>query len=213
MRSRAARFATRSTWRRSISTSCPRSIATCGCSRTNRRNLFALHDRDYANAAADLARRARAARRARPARTRAHAPRHEPRASLGYVFNPVSFFLDYDADRRADVGDRRGQQHLRRSPRYVLGPAQRIARCGAGASASAPTRELFVSPFLHGDRDLRVLVRRTARRRRRSRSRCTSTRRDGDRMFVAHLAGTRRALTDRALARGRAALPADDRCR
>ena len=154
---RAARFAIRSTWRRSISTSSPRSIASCGCSRTAARNLFAFHDRDYASRRrrARRPRRLRAARRARAPRTGCRAP-HTTRLvtnlrAFGYVFNPVSFFLDYDAARRDRDRDRRGQQHVRRPPPLRARPARSASR-SRGRVGFRHVRELFVSPFLHGER-------------------------------------------------------------
>ena len=99
-RTRGARSAIRSTSRRSISTSCPRSIASCGCSRTAARTCSRSTTRlRRGRARATALRDALAALRAaqRPARAARDAAGHEP-ARAGYVFNPVSFFLDYDAD-------------------------------------------------------------------------------------------------------------------
>ncbi len=71
---------------------------------------------------------------------------------LGYVFNPVSFFLDYDATGAltsviAEVNNTYGGRL-----RYVLGPAHRLDRVhGVGTRVGfRHVRELFVSPFLHG---------------------------------------------------------------
>jgi DUF1365 family protein len=117
----------------------------------NRRNLFALHDRDYAAAAAAGLAAAHAALLAAHDLPPPDAVRviTNPRA-LGYVFNPVSFFLGYRggalASVVAEVNNTYGGRH-----RYVFGPAQRIAARG-GRDAFATPRELFVSPFLHGDR-------------------------------------------------------------
>src|SRR6185503_1465795 len=68
---------------------------------------------------------------------------------LGYVFNPVSFFVGYDAGGDitsvvAEVNNTYGGRH-----RYVFGPAQRIPH--AKRVGFRRERELFVSPFLHGD--------------------------------------------------------------
>ena len=65
----------------------------------------------------------------------------------GYLFNPVSFFIDYDAGGAitsaiAEVNNTYGGRF-----RYVLGPAQRIPGARVGFRH---VRELFVSPFLHG---------------------------------------------------------------
>jgi DUF1365 family protein len=143
------------------------------------RNLFALHDRDYEGGAAGLL----AAQRDLLAANGLPAP-HTTRLVtqlrvLGYVFNPVSFFLHYDATGAlssvvAEVNNTYGGRR-----RYVLGPDQRIREAGderseemggggpagsaGGAGGKAPreidergrigfrhVRELFVSPFLHG---------------------------------------------------------------
>jgi DUF1365 family protein len=69
--------------------------------------------------------------------------------AFGYTFNPVSFFLDYDATGTltsaiAEVNNTYGGRF-----RYVLGPVQRIASRGARIGFRH-VRELFVSPFLHG---------------------------------------------------------------
>ena len=69
----------------------------------------------------------------------------------GYVFNPVSFFIDYDprgqiASAIAEVNNTYGG-----SFRYVLGPTERLAaRAGDTRVGFRHVRELFVSPFLHG---------------------------------------------------------------
>jgi DUF1365 family protein len=71
----------------------------------------------------------------------------------GYVFNPVSFFLDHDRHGQltsviAEVNNTYGGRF-----RYVLGAAQRITamRPPAGTQVGfRHIRELFVSPFLHG---------------------------------------------------------------
>lgn len=115
----------------------------------NRRNLFALRDRDYADGAPDLAAGLADLLAANaippPATTRLVTNLRV----LGYVFNPVSFFLNYDAAGAlasvvAEVNNTYGGRH-----RYVLGPRQRIA--GGRRVAFRHVRELFVSPFLHGD--------------------------------------------------------------
>ena len=95
--------------------------------------------------------------------------------------------------------------------RYVLGPRAAAARSATAASGSATSRELFVSPFLHGhatydfwfdaplDGDELAIEMHVTRRRR------------ATRVFTARLDGHARAA-DRSHARGRrAALSADDR--
>lgn len=124
-----------------------------------RPNLFSFRDRDYASATSpstgapsgDL-RGELAALRAANGLAVPHATRVVTNLrAFGYLFNPVSFFLDYDARGEitaaiAEVNNTYGG-HLR----YVLGPAQRL-RTGPGHRARfRHVRELFVSPFLHGD--------------------------------------------------------------
>jgi DUF1365 family protein len=159
-------------------------------------NLFALHDRDYeagerglSAALGDLL-----AANGLPAPHRTHLVTNL--RVCGYVFNPVSFFLNYDAAGAlasviAEVNNTYGGRR-----RYVLGPDQRIAT--TGRVGFRHVRELFVSPFLHGpasyelwfdaplDADQLAITMRVVRP-------------DGDRIFVARLAGHRQALTDRAL--------------
>jgi DUF1365 family protein len=113
---------------------------------------------------------------------------------LGYTFNPVSFFLDYNArgaltSAIAEVNNTYGGRF-----RYVLGPAQRIAGPRVGFRH---VRELFVSPFLHGEAtydfyfdapldgdDLAIEM---------------HVERADQRVFTARFTGTRAPLTDRAL--------------
>lgn len=113
----------------------------------------------------------------------------------GYVFNPVSFFIDHDARGNvcsaiAEVNNTYGG-----SFRYVLGPAQRLPGPRAGFRH---VRELFVSPFLHGTltydfyfdalldaEEITIEMHVT---------------RDTTRVFTARLTGTRTPLADRALA-------------
>jgi DUF1365 family protein len=167
-------------------------------------NLFAFHDRDYeagapgvAAALADLL-----ARNGLPA---PHATRLVTNLRVaGYVFNPVSFFLNYDAAGAltsvvAEVSNTYGGRR-----RYLLGPDQRIT--AGHPSPAAPStrvgfrhvRELFVSPFLHGpasydfwfdaplDGEQLAITMHVDRP-------------DGERIFVARLAGTRQPLSDRTL--------------
>jgi DUF1365 family protein len=160
------------------------------------RNVFALHDRDYEDGARGLP----AALDALLAGNRIAAPHHTRLVTnlrvAGYVFNPVSFFLNYDAAGAlssviAEVNNTYGGRR-----RYVLGPAQRIADDTRVGFRHA--RELFVSPFLHGpahydfwfdaplDGDRLAITMHVARP-------------GGERIFVARLDGTRRPLSDRAL--------------
>jgi DUF1365 family protein len=121
-----------------------------------KRNLFTFDDRDYAAALSPSLRTGDALRDSLDALRAANglpAPATTRLVtnlrSLGYTFNPVSFFLDYDARGTltaviAEVNNTYGGRF-----RYVLGPAHRIA-CDDGRIGFRHVRELFVSPFLHG---------------------------------------------------------------
>jgi DUF1365 family protein len=119
--------------------------------------------------------------------------------TLGYGFNPVSFFLDYDARGAltsviAEVNNTYGGRL-----RYVLGPAQRLDATRVGFRH---VRELFVSPFLHGeatydfwfdaplDGDAVAIEMHVHR---------GAPEALGSRLFTARLTGARTALSDRAL--------------
>ncbi|HEU4734268.1 MAG TPA: DUF1365 family protein, partial [Kofleriaceae bacterium] len=117
-------------------------------------NLFGFHDRDYETGAAGLA-TALADLLAANDLPAPHATRLVTNLRVcGYVFNPVSFFLNYGAGGAltsviAEINNTYGARR-----RYVLGPGQRIAP-GSETSARGRigfrhVRELFVSPFLHG---------------------------------------------------------------
>jgi DUF1365 family protein len=162
----------------------------------NRRNLFALDDRDYEGGARGLATTHRELLAANaitpPERTRLVTNLRV----LGYVFNPVSFFLGYDGGVLtsivAEVNNTYGGRH-----RYVFGPTQRIAhpeRIGFRRE-----RELFVSPFLHGDATYEIWVEGGLDAGEMKITMHVDV--DGERVFVARLAGTRHALTDRNLVR------------
>lgn len=184
----------------------------------NRPNLYALHDRDYRDAALVGVRAAALARFAEAEVAAPHAIRLVTNLRVaGYVFNPVSFFLGYDAAGAltaviAEVNNTYGG-----TKRYLLGPAQRLpanrdASSSTAAAAAADddakgrasfrhTRELFVSPFLHGPAcydfhfdapldgehlDVRMNVH-------------AGDRAEGPRVFVARLSGELTPLSDRAL--------------
>jgi DUF1365 family protein len=174
------------------------------------RNLFGFHDADY-EAGAHGVPAALAGMMAANQLPMPHTTRLITNLRVaGYVFNPVSFFLNYDAAGAlgsviAEVNNTYGGRR-----RYVLGPDQRIEaeRVEPGRPASTGTRarrvgfrhirELFVSPFLHGpasyefwfdaplDGDRLAITMHV-------------TRPTGERIFVAQLAGTRQPLSDRAL--------------
>ena len=169
-----------------------------------RANLFAFRDRDYASATSPSTGAASRDLRGELAALRAAnglAVPHATRAvtnlrAFGYLFNPVSFFIDYDARGEITAAIAEVNNTYGGNLRYVLGPAQRMP----GARATfRHVRELFVSPFLHGevtyDFELDVPL-------------------DGDalaiamhvrdardhRVFFARFAGTRTPLSDRTLA-------------
>jgi hypothetical protein len=160
----------------------------------NRWNAFALYDRDYEDGAgglaASLARLLAANGAPLPATTRLVTNLR----TFGYVFNPVSFFLGYDASGAletvvAEINNTYGGRR-----RYLLRDPQLDAQ---GRASFRHVRELFVSPFLHGDAlydfrfaapldgDLAITM---------------YVERAGARIFTAHLAATREPLTDRTLA-------------
>jgi uncharacterized protein len=109
----------------------------------NRRNVVALHDRDYLDAGAGLAasiRRFLADEGAPPA-TRIVAVTHA--RVFGYAFNPVSFFYCLDAQGRrtavvAEVNNTFGDTH-----RYLLD-----ARNAGGPDTHFVDKLLHVSPFM-----------------------------------------------------------------
>ena len=116
--------------------------------------------------------------------------------TLGYTFNPVSFFCCYDAGGAltcvvAEVNNTYGGRL-----RYVLGPAQRLPD-KRGRIGFRHVRELFVSPFLHGPASYdfwfdaaidppALTIDMTVEQ-------------EGRHVFVARLEGRRAALSDRVL--------------
>lgn len=161
-------------------------------------NLYALHDGDYEGGAAGLVAAHHAALRAHglalPATTRLVTNLR----IANYVFNPVSFFLGYDAAGAlttvvAEVNNTYGGRF-----RYVLGPDQRIPS-RAPRIGFRCERELFVSPFLHGPRSYEWWFDAPLDGPELAITMNVDTP-AGDRVFVAHLQGDRRALTDGALA-------------
>jgi DUF1365 family protein len=155
------------------------------------RNLFSFHETDYEDGA-DLARLRATHALPVPATTRLVTNLRV----AGYVFNPVSFFLDYDAAGAltsviAEVNNTYGGRY-----RYVLGPAQRLPGPRVGFRHR---RELFVSPFLHGPRDYEFWFDAPLDGDRLAITMHVDTP-VGERIFYASLVGTRRSLSDRALA-------------
>ena len=173
------------------------------------RNVFSFDDRDYAatlspsvNAGArDLTASLHALRASNGLAT-PHATRLVTNLRVaGYVFNPVSFFLDYNARGEitsaiAEVNNTYGGRF-----RYVLGPAHRMPSArGDRAVGFRHTRELFVSPFLHGaltydfwfdapldDPNVAIEMH-------------VSRGAGASRLFTARFSGSRSVLSDRALA-------------
>lgn len=170
----------------------------------NRRNLFALHDHDYEDGARGLA-GAHAALLAAHDLARPAAVRLVTNLRVaGYVFNPVSFFLGYDAAGAvasvvAEVTNTYGGRH-----RYVFGPAQRIPH--PRRTGFRRERTLFVSPFLHGDASYEVWVDAPLDGDALAITMHVDTA-DGARVFVARLAGRRTPLSDLALARAAVRYP------
>jgi hypothetical protein len=159
-----------------------------------RRNLFSLDDKDY-EGGLDLAALRAANNLPVPATTRLVTNLRV----AGYVFNPVSFFLDYDAagaltSAIAEVNNTYGGRC-----RYVLGPTQRLPDVH-GRIGFRHVRELFVSPFLHGDADYEFWFDAPLDGDRIAISMHVDLAGDGHRAFVARFEATRRPLTDRALA-------------
>jgi DUF1365 family protein len=117
--------------------------------------------------------------------------------TLGYVFNPVSFFCGYDAAGAlasvvAEVNNTYGGRL-----RYVLGPNERIGD-RRGRVGFRHVRELFVSPFLHGPASYDFWF--PARVDAPELAIGMTVEQAGKHVFVARLEGTRVELTDRALA-------------
>jgi len=170
----------------------------------DRANLFAFRDRDYASALSPSTTARTGSLQVELAALRAANGLATPHATrvvtnlraFGYLFNPVSFFIDYDASGAiasviAEVNNTYGG-----SFRYVLGPRDRLPGSRVGFRH---VRELFVSPFLHGpatydfyfDAPLDAPELGIAMHVRDA---------SGRRVFVARFTGERTTLSDRALA-------------
>ncbi|HEY5927216.1 MAG TPA: DUF1365 domain-containing protein [Kofleriaceae bacterium] len=192
-----------------------------------KRNVFSFDDRDYAVTLAPSTRHATATIAATPAApSAANGPElldglaalreanglPTPATTrlvtnlrvLGYTFNPVSFFLDYNAQGTltsaiAEVNNTYGGRF-----RYVLGPAQRLPATSATRIGFRHVRELFVSPFLHGpatydfyfdaplDHDQLAIEMHVQRG-------VVTNGAVPERLFTARLTGTRAPLSDRVL--------------
>ncbi len=166
----------------------------------NRPNLFSLQDRDYRDGDGDGG--VRTAHLARLARARLAAPTTTRLVTqlrvAHYVFNPVSFFLDYGAggglaSAVAEVNNNYGGNHA-----YVLGPDQRVP--GRDRDAFRASTELCGAPFTPGAAVYDCAfdaLRRGARLAVGMRVRRPD---EAAPFFVARLEGRRVPLTDRALA-------------
>ena len=168
----------------------------------NRPGLFSLRDRDYRGAAeVGVA----AAHRAALATAGLPTP-HQVRLvtnlrTAGYVFNPVSFFLDYDASGAvttaiAEVNNTYGGNHP-----YLLHDGNRQPSAGPGDPFTTfrVERTFFVSPFLHGPALYRF--RFDAPLDGASLDVRMDVVQDRARVLLAHLRGTRVALSDANLVR------------
>jgi len=163
----------------------------------NRPNLFSLRDRDYdVDAGRGLAAgaRSRLAARGLPRPDRIELITYLRTA--GYVFNPASFFLGYDARGALEtvITEIHNTYGGRRC--YTFGPPHRLP---GARDTFVHERDFFVSPFLPGEAryelsldgarpcaprlDLRIDVRHA----------------DGARPFVARMTGERTPMTDGAL--------------
>jgi DUF1365 family protein len=141
-------------------------------------NLYSLDDRDYTTPLAGSTRVITNLR------------------ALGYVFNPVSFFLRYqDSDvvaMTAEVNNNYGGRHC-----YELATAERLPGPRTGFRAE---RNFFVSPFLHGALVYDFWVDAPLDGPRLALEMHVHAQHDGHRVFTARFSGTRTAITDRALA-------------
>lgn len=146
----------------------------------DRANLFALHAADYSTSLV-------------PATSTTLVTNLR---FAGYTFNPVSFFLRYAADAlvgvTAEVNNTYGGRHC-----YELDASNRVASTD-GRVGFRTTRELFVSPFLHGPRIYEWWFPATRDPKRFAITMHVDTPRR-DRIFTATFAGERRAMSDREL--------------
>lgn len=168
-----------------------------------RTNLMSFDERDYAatlgpsrRGSGDLRQSLAALREANGLDT-PHATRLVTNLRVAsYTFNPVSFFLDYDARGAvigaiAEVNNTYGGRH-----RYVLGPTHRLPGPRVGFRH---VRELFVSPFLHGEVHYDFWFDAPLDGPALEVEMCV-TRPSGERIFTARLSGDRAPMSDRSLA-------------
>jgi len=177
----------------------PALSARLRCFSYNRPNLFSLHDRDYQVAGgAGLAAGARALLAARGLPVPARLELLTQLRTLGQVFNPVSFFLGYDAAGAletviAEVNNTYGGRRA-----YLLGPPHRLGG-EPGRDGFTHPRDFFVSPFLHGEARYDFWFAGAAPGAARLDVRMDTLLPDGERVFLARLRGDRVPLDDRAL--------------
>jgi DUF1365 family protein len=119
--------------------------------------------------------------------------------AFGYVFNPVSFFLDYDASGGLVAAIAEVNNTYGGSLRYVLGPRDRLDDTTNGRVGFRHTRELFVSPFLHGPATYEFWFDAPLDRAALAITMHVSDA-AGQRTFTARFAGQRAPLSDRTLA-------------
>ena len=153
---------------------------------------FSIRGRDYLDGRPDLAAAARATLAARGLPRPDRVELITQLRTLGYLFNPVSWFLGYD--RRgaletviAEVSNTYGGRHA-----YVLGPRDLVD------GAFEHPKTFFVSPFLHGAARYRHQFREVGPR---LDARIDVVRPDGDVVLHTRVSGARVPLDDRALAR------------
>jgi uncharacterized protein len=189
----------------------------------NRRNLFSLRDRDYeagrqqlAESSTDVMKRfvwRHLAANGIPQPTTTRLVTNL--AVAGYVFNPVSFFVNYDDDAVitsviAEVNNTYGGRFL-----YLLHQGNR--RTSEPDGFRHP-REFFVSPFLHGDASYdfefrlpldgaQAIIQMDVTSHDQPVLGGSDVEPDSSRVFVAHLQGARINLSDRALASAAALSP------
>ena len=117
--------------------------------------------------------------------------------TLGYVFNPVSFFLGYDATGVLETVVAEVNNTYGGRLRYLLGPRERLPD-RHGRIGFRHVRELFVSPFLHGEATYDFWFDRAIDPP--ALAVGMHVWQHDRRVFAARLEGTRTPLTDRTLA-------------
>lgn len=160
----------------------------------NRRSLFALRDRDYAGAGSLGL---RGAVEELTGRSPERIVLLTQLATFGYVFNPVSFFLCYDARDElafavAEVNNTYGGSH-----RYVLDDSCRVDTPG---NVYRTRKQFYVSPYVTDDCHYIWQLPSTGSRRADQDVRMRVVSRERP-IFAARLHGVRRELSDLGLVR------------